>query len=56
MFTKVVNRENRYVDFYIASSFKIKIFRKRAFYKNPKKVEHPFFSYLKAGTDIFLKN
>ena len=38
MFTKVVNREKPYVDFNIASSFKIKIFRTRAFYKNPEKV------------------
>ena len=56
MFTKVVNRENPYVHFNKASSFKIKIFRTRAFYKNPKKVLCPFFSYLKAGTDILLKN
>ena len=56
MFTKVVNRENPYVHFNKASSFKIKIFRTRAFYKNPKKVLHPFSSYLKAGTDILLKN
>ena len=35
--------------FYTVSSFQIKIFQTRVFYKNPKKVEHPFFTYLKAG-------
>ena len=44
---KVVNLKNRYVN--------IKIFLMRAFYKNLKKVEHPFFSCFETSTDILRK-
>ena len=55
LFTKLLIEKIAMSQFYIAPSLNIKIFLMIAFYKNLKKVEHPFFSCFEASTDFAKK-
>ena len=55
MFTELLIEKNAMLQFYIAPSLIIKIFLNIGFYKNLKKIEHPFFTCFEASTDILRK-